>query len=105
MDKLENVTIVKKANVYYNDNVTSRTVFLNDGTRKTLGFILPGQYEFSTEAKEYMEVLAGKLRVLLPGYETWVSFSTGHTFEIPAHCKFKVAVDEMSDYCCSYLDD
>ncbi len=37
MDQLENVTIVKKPNVYYNGNVTSRTVFLEDGARKTLG--------------------------------------------------------------------
>lgn len=31
MDKLENVTVVEKANVYYNGNVTSRTIFLENG--------------------------------------------------------------------------
>lgn len=105
MEKLENVTVVKKANVYYNGNVTSRTVFLEDGTRKTLGIILPGQYEFGTEAKEHMEVLAGKLNVLLPGSETWLSFGEGQTFEISANCIFKVSADVVSDYCCSYISE
>jgi uncharacterized protein YaiE (UPF0345 family) len=105
MDKLENVTAVKKANVYFGGNVTSRTIFLEDGRRKTLGIILPGQYEFGTEDKEHMEVLAGKLNILLPGSETWASFETGQTFDIPANCKFKVSVNEVSDYCCSYIKE
>jgi len=103
MDTFENVNIVKKANVYYNGNVTSRTIFLGDGTRKSLGIILPGEYEFGTEYKEHMEVLAGKLNVLLPESEEWKSYGTGQTFDVPANCKFKVASDEVSDYCCSYI--
>lgn len=102
MDRLENVIVIKKANVYFDGKVTSRTILLEDGTRKTLGIILPGQYEFGTEDKEHMEVLAGKLSVLLPGSETWASFEAGQTFEIPANCKFKVSANEVSDYCCSY---
>lgn len=105
MDKLENATVVKKANVYYNGNVTSRTVLLADGTRKTLGIILPGQYEFGTTEKEHMEVLAGKLNVLLPGHEAWKLFEAGQTFDIPANCKFMVSANEISDYCCSYIKD
>ncbi|MEA4934348.1 MAG: pyrimidine/purine nucleoside phosphorylase [Lawsonibacter sp.] len=103
MDQLKNVTVVKKANVYFNGNVTSRTIFLEDGTRKTLGIILPGEYEFGTAAKEHMEVLSGKLNVLLPGSETWVSFEEGQAFEVPANSKFKLSADEVSDYYCSYL--
>lgn len=73
MDMFEHVTVIKKANVYYDGKVTSRTVFLEDGTRKTLGIILPGEYEFGTDEKEVMEVLAGTLHVMLPGEETWKS--------------------------------
>jgi len=40
-DKFENVTIVKKANVYFDGKATSRTILFTDGTRKTLGFIMP----------------------------------------------------------------
>jgi uncharacterized protein YaiE (UPF0345 family) len=103
MEKFENVTVVKKANVYYNGNVTSRTVLFKDGTRKTLGIIMPGEYEFGTEARERMEVLAGKLNVLLSDSETWSSFGAGQAFEVPANSKFKVSADEVSDYCCSYI--
>lgn len=104
MGNLKNVTVVKKANVFYNGNVTSRTLFLGDGAKKTLGIILPGQYEFDTESKEHMEVLAGKLNVLLSGNEIWASFEAGQTFDIPANCKFKISADEVSDYYCSYID-
>jgi len=103
MDKFENVTLVKKANVYYNGNVTSRTIFFEDGTRKTLGIIMPGEYEFGTDAKEHMEVLAGKLNVLLPDSETWNVFEEGQSFEVPANSKFKVSADGVADYCCSYI--
>lgn len=103
MDKFENVTLIKKANVYYNGNVTSRTIFFEDGTRKTLGIIMPGEYEFGTDAKEHMEVLAGKLRVLLPSSEIWDVVEAGQAFEVPANNKFKVSADEVVDYCCSYI--
>lgn len=105
MDEIKNVTIVKKANVYYGGNVTSRTIIFEDGTKKTLGIILPGEYEFGTGAKEHMEVLAGKLNVLLPDSETWVSFEEGHAFDVPANSKFKVSAEEPADYCCSYIEE
>jgi uncharacterized protein YaiE (UPF0345 family) len=103
MEKLENVTVVKKANVYFDGKVTSRTVLFADGTRKTLGVILPGEYEFGTDAKEHMEILSGTLRVLLPGSEKWAAFDAGQTFEIPAKSTFRVAADAVCDYCCSYI--
>jgi uncharacterized protein YaiE (UPF0345 family) len=105
VEKFENVTIIKKANVYFNGNVTSRTILFADGTQKTLGIILPGQYEFGTGDKEQMEVLAGKLKVLLPGSEEWESFEAGQVFDVPANNKFKVAATEVSDYCCSYFKE
>lgn len=105
MDKFDNVTVVKKANIYYDGKVTSRTVLFGDGTRKTLGIILPGEYEFGTADKEIMEVLAGKLNVLLPGNKAWQSFAAGQTFEVPANSKFRVSADEVSDYCCSYIKE
>ena len=105
MNQFENVTVVKKANIYFGGKVTSRTIFLADGARKTLGVILPGEYEFDTADQEHMEVLAGKLSVLLPGSETWVSFAAGQTFDIPANSKFKVSAVEVADYCCSYIKE
>jgi purine/pyrimidine-nucleoside phosphorylase len=103
MDRFENVTVIKKANIYFEGKVTSRTILFADGTKKTLGIILPGEYEFGTGDKEVMEVLAGTIKALLPGSKQWASFGAGETFEIPANSKFKVAVDAAADYCCSYV--
>ena len=105
MDKFENVSVVKKANIYFGGKVTSRTVLFTDGTKKTLGIIMPGEYEFGTNDKERMEVLAGELKALLPGSTHWESFKAGKSFDVPANSKFKVAADEVSDYCCSYLKE
>jgi len=103
VDNFTNVTVVKKANIYFNGSVTSRTVLFEDGTKKTLGIILPGEYEFGTADKERMEILAGKLKALLPGSKDWRTYGIGQAFEIPANSKFKVAASEVVDYCCSYI--
>lgn len=103
MDQFQNVTVVKKANVYFDGKVTSRTVLFPDGTKKTLGIILPGQYEFGTAAAEQMEILAGRLEAQLPGSDTWVAYEAGQCFDVPANSRFKVRAAEVADYCCSYL--
>lgn len=103
--EFQNATIIKKANIYYDGKVSSRTIYLADGTRKTLGIIMPGEYEFGTAAKEQMEVLAGTLNALLPGNETWVAYDAGQMFEVPMNSKFKVSTDGVADYCCSYIEE
>lgn len=103
MDRFENVSVVKKANVYFDGKVTSRTVLFGDGTKKTLGIMLPGEYEFGTAEKEVMEVLSGKMSALVPGSEEWVTYEAGQAFEVPAESKFKVSVSEVTDYCCSFI--
>ena len=103
MNQFERVTIIKKANVYFDGKVTSRTVLLDGGERKTLGIMLPGDYEFGTGDKEVMEILAGKLEVLLPGTTEWKIFAEGSFFEVPANSKFQLKVKELTDYCCSYI--
>lgn len=102
MDMLENVSVVKKANVYFDGKVTSRTVLLASGERKTLGIMLPGEYEFGTADKELMEILAGKMKVQLPASSTWLEISAGQSFEVEGNSKFKLIVEEVADYCCSY---
>jgi len=103
MDYFENVSITKKANVYFDGQVTSRTVSFQDGSKKTLGIMLPGEYEFNTNAKELMEITSGQMEVLLPGDE-WKSIKGGESFEVPGDSSFQLKVSEISDYCCSFLD-
>ena len=101
--QFNNVSIVKKANVYFNGNVTSRTVLFPDGTRKTLGIMMPGEYEFGTDSAELMEMLGGNMDVLLPNESEWKSYAEGDSFHVPAKSSFKLKVNTVVDYCCSYL--
>ena len=103
MSEFKNVTVVKKANVYFDGKVTSRTVLFSDGSKKTLGVMLPGEYEFGTADKEIMEILAGDLEVLLPGASGWKPVKAGESFEIPPQSKFSLKVKTLTDYCCSYI--
>jgi purine/pyrimidine-nucleoside phosphorylase len=103
MSQFDNVSVVKKANVYFDGNVTSRTVLFEDGSKKTLGIMLPGEYEFGTAQAEIMEILFGKLDVLLPGNDNWEPIIGGESFNVPANSKFTVRVTEISDYICSFV--
>ena len=105
MKIFENVNVIKKANVYFDGKVTSRTVIFGNGEKKTLGIMLSGEYEFGTAEKEIMEILAGSLEVLLPEDSKWKTISAGEFFEIPANSKFKLVVKELADYCCSYIKE
>lgn len=103
MTEFKNVTIVKKANIYFDGKVTSRTIIFADGSKKTLGIMFPGEYEFGTAEREIMEILSGNLDVILPGTDQWATFKEGDIFEVPAQSTFKLNVKSLTDYCCSYI--
>ncbi|WP_303720610.1 pyrimidine/purine nucleoside phosphorylase [Malonomonas rubra] len=103
MSEFSNVTVVKAANIYFDGKVTSRTIKFTDGSRRTLGIMLPGEYEFGTDAAELMEILSGELQVLLPGNDQWQDVKAGESFEVPANSKFQLKISVLADYCCSYL--
>jgi len=103
MSEFKNVTIVKKANVYFDGKVTSRTVVFPDGTKKTLGIMLPGEYEFGTDAPEIMEIMAGELEVSLPGVDGWKAVKGGESFDVPGKSKFGLKIKTITDYCCSFI--
>lgn len=102
MPEFRNVTVVKKANVYFDGKVTSRTLLFADGSKKTLGVMLPGEYEFGTAEREVMEILAGELDVLLPGDTAWRRVQAGESFVVPGNAKFKLRVHTLADYICSF---
>jgi len=104
MSQYNNVSVVKKANVYFEGNVTSRAVIFEDGTKITLGIMLPGEYEFGTAQKEVMDIQAGELSVLLPETEEWLEITEPTAFEVPANASFKLKVKTVTDYICSYID-
>jgi uncharacterized protein YaiE (UPF0345 family) len=101
--QFDQVSIVKQANIYFDGKVTSRTVLFPDGTKKTLGIMMPGEYEFGTDTKEIMEIMSGHLKVLVPGRSEWLEIDGSGTFEVPAHARFQLVVYGVTDYCCSYV--
>jgi uncharacterized protein YaiE (UPF0345 family) len=103
MSEFENVTVVKQANIYFDGNVSSRTVKFSDGSIKTLGLMLPGEYEFSTSDKELMEIMSGDTEVLLPGNQEWIAVKSGGSFEVPANSAFTIKILTPTDYCCSFI--
>ena len=103
MSQFDQVSVTREANIYFDGKVTSRVVHFADGSIKTLGIMLPGEYEFGTEAKELMEILSGDMDIQLPG-EDWRSITGGESFEVPGNSSFKLVIKSVVDYCCSYFD-
>ena len=102
MSQFDNVSVVREANIYFDGQVTSRSVIFQDGSRKTLGIMLPGEYEFNTDEKEIMEIISGDLEILLPDSH-WQGIKGGESFEVPAKSKFQLKVFKVTDYCCSFI--
>lgn len=101
--EFSNVTVVKKANIYFGGNVASHSVLFADGSKKTLGVMQPGEYEFSTGAAEVMEILSGELKWQMKGESGWRKVVGGESFEVPASSVFIMKVPVVTDYCCSFL--
>ena len=98
------VTVLTKANVYFDGGVISHTVLLAGGVKKTLGIIRPGSYHFGTKAAEGMEIVAGECRVTLDGAAAARAYSTGAAFEAPANSGFTIEVASgLCEYICSFL--
>jgi uncharacterized protein YaiE (UPF0345 family) len=104
MTQFKNVTVEKAANVYFDGKVTSRTVFFENGTKKTLGIMMPGEYEFATDLKEEMDITAGKLEYKLAGSD-WETINGSGVFYVPANESFQLKVHTVVDYCCSYSEN
>lgn len=102
MAQFDQVSVKKKANVYHDGKCVSHTVLFANGTRCTLGVIMPGSYTFNTESPELMEVSLGQCEVKLDGDSHWVAYGAGQKFTVPGHSSFEINVTEMLDYVCHY---
>ncbi|MGY8525961.1 pyrimidine/purine nucleoside phosphorylase [Paracidovorax citrulli] len=102
MSQFDNVSVVKKANVYFDGKCVSHTVLFPDGTRKTLGIIFPATLTFGTAAPEIMEINAGSCRVRLAGTDEWKTYGAGEQFSIPGDTSFDIEVQQTLDYVCHY---
>ena len=102
--EFHNVSVDKNSNTYFEGRVTSRNIKFSDGSLKTLGVMLEGEYEFNTSKREIMEITTGEMHVLLPDTKDWKICIKNTSFEVPAKSSFKVKVKQITNYCCSYLD-
>lgn len=103
MATFKNVELTKKANIYFDGNVTSRSFIDENGENKSLGIMMPGEYNFGTAAAELMEILAGEVEVKLAGSDTWNTYTADTSFDVPANSSFDIKVKTITDYCCSYI--
>ena len=105
MNNFKNVDVNKLANIYFEGKVISRNIFLKDGSKKTLGVMLVGEYEFNTVSRELMEIVSGKLNLKLKDDNEWKLITNGMKFNIPKNSSFKLNVLELVNYTCSYFED
>ena len=102
MAQFDKVSVVKKANVYFDGKCVSHTVMLADGSKKTVGVILPSSLTFNTGAPEVMEGVGGTCRVRLRGENEWKTWREGESFPVPGDSSFEIACDEPYHYVCHF---
>ena len=101
-NQFDNVSIVKKANIYFDGKCVSHTVNFPDGSRKTVGVIFPSSLVFNTGAPETMELIGGSCRVQLSGDEAWTTYQGGQSFDVPGNSSFTIETIETLDYVCHF---
>ncbi|GAC1603532.1 MAG: pyrimidine/purine nucleoside phosphorylase [Ramlibacter sp.] len=101
-ETIDGAAVTTKANVYFDGKCVSHGITLADGTRKSVGVILPASLTFDTGAPEIMECVAGACEYRLAGSEQWVASSAGQTFSVPGNSKFEIRVADAYHYICHF---
>lgn len=102
-ERFDGVSVVTKANVYFDGKVVSHTVQFAGGAKKTIGLIYPGSFTFTTGAPELMEIVAGACRYRLKDESRWSACGAGSSFAVPGNSSFDVEVTEgIAEYVCSF---
>ena len=102
MAQFDNVSVKKKANVYFDGKCVSHTVMFPNGTRSTIGVMFPEQLTFNTAAPELMEINSGSCRVKLQGESEWKTYQQGDKFTVPGNSSFDIEILETLDYVCHF---
>lgn len=91
-----------KANVYFDGKCVSHGVTLADGSKKSVGVILPATLTFNTGAPEIMELVDGECRVRLKGVADWTTYRGGQSFQVPGDSSFDIDVVQTLHYICHF---
>ena len=100
--KIDGASVATQANVYFDGKCVSHSVTLADGTKKSVGVILPSQLTFKTGAPEVMECVHGTCEYKLPGDAEWRKSATGESFAVGADTSFDIRVAEAYHYICHF---
>ncbi len=101
-ETLAGVSVTTRANVYFDGKCVSHSVTFPDGTKKSVGVILPATLTFNTAAAEVMECVAGSCEYQLAGSNEWRRSSAGERFAVPANSSFQIRVAEPYHYICHF---
>jgi uncharacterized protein YaiE (UPF0345 family) len=101
-ETLAGVSVTTRANVYFDGKCVSHSVTLADGTKKSVGVILPATLTFNTGAPEIMECVGGACEYKLAGSGEWVKSSAGQKFSVPGNSSFEIRVTEAYHYICHF---
>jgi len=100
--KFDGVSVSTQASVYFDGKCISHGLTLADGTKKSVGVILPATLTFNTGAPETMECVAGSCDYKLPGSAVWLNSKPGESFSIPGNSQFDIRVTEPYHYICHF---
>jgi len=101
-EKIAAASVATQANVYFDGKCVSHSLTLADGTKKSVGVVLPAQLTFKTGAAEIMECVAGACEYKLAGSDEWHRSGPGEKFSIPANSSFDIRVGEAYHYICHF---
>ncbi len=100
--QIDGVSVNTQASVYFDGKCVSHQITFPDGTKKSVGVILPATLTFSTGAPEIMECVAGSCQYKLAGTDEWVTSAAGDQFSVPGNAKFDIRVTEAYHYICHF---
>ncbi len=101
-ETLDAVRVTTKANVYFDGKCVSHGLALADGSKKSVGVVLPSQLTFRTGEPEIMECVAGACEYKLAGSDQWLKSAAGEKFSVPGNSKFEIRVADAYHYICHF---
>jgi uncharacterized protein YaiE (UPF0345 family) len=99
---IANVSVSTQASVYFDGKCVSHAITLADGSKKSVGVVLPATLTFNTGAPEIMECVAGGCEYKLAGSTAWQSSAPGEKFSIPGNSSFEIRVSQAYHYICHF---
>ena len=101
-ENIDGICVTTKANVYFDGKCVSHNISYLDGTKKSVGVVLPATLSFNTGAPEIMECVAGACEYKLAGTDNWIASGEGEKFSVPGNSSFQIRVANAYHYICHF---